>query len=429
MSRYLCKCKSSERVCPTDQDYVEHVIKLLIDTRYAQFVTEDEKRLVTLLCSGTPTQDGLDELLKIYDIEAKGGVGSMLLAYMMREHPELKFTDYETPRLKGLLDYYKFKNIKMLADFSRAAKALNRAGIYPLLLKGGAMKALRPEYARMMTDIDFLVPQERFDETMAVCKSSGFVIRANHPHSIDMITPDRKSAIDVHRFFHIDSYNGKEHLKFSPELNAALFRRSKKVAAFGAKVLIPSNEDLVFMLLVNLCKNLVCRSSLYGALFNVIDCHYLITKNIKDSNGFDWNIVFENIELTDTGLDVRIASGFITLIVPLLLPQSLYKDIELTFKEKTYCDRILLNEFVLNQIEDDCKRFKYAVLNTLGLHSPSDAPFDWSLKNILKTMKQIFRYIVYASIRRYPLCLDSYMKSIGYERYLNLAKCENARER
>ena len=126
--------------------YLENNLSItdaLIENFYNEILTESDKKLLQLSFLENPSQEDLDNLLKNWDIEAKPASKTIMLSYFMKLHPDLKFTSYEEPRLKGLLNYEKFKNMKIIAHFKKIGRELNKNNIKPLVIKGGAMKFLR----------------------------------------------------------------------------------------------------------------------------------------------------------------------------------------------------------------------------------------------------------------------------------------------
>ncbi|MGN1153328.1 MAG: hypothetical protein ACI4S3_04810, partial [Candidatus Gastranaerophilaceae bacterium] len=98
-------------VSTSDDLSVNSVIKRLTDTFSNEFLSEKDKMLLELTFSKNPTQKDLDEFLKKWDIEATGSNKSLMLAYFMKLHPQLKFTNYELLRLNGLLKFFRFANL------------------------------------------------------------------------------------------------------------------------------------------------------------------------------------------------------------------------------------------------------------------------------------------------------------------------------
>ncbi|MCL2028953.1 MAG: nucleotidyltransferase family protein, partial [Deltaproteobacteria bacterium] len=134
------------------------ITERVVRRQYQQYVMERDRVLLDLVFNSALTQKELDEAMEVCDIDVLGAAKSLMLSYIMRDFPEFKFPDYAAPRLRGLIDYFRFANIRVLSHFSKIGKALNAAGIPVLIFKGGAMKILRPELCRPMGDVDVLVP-------------------------------------------------------------------------------------------------------------------------------------------------------------------------------------------------------------------------------------------------------------------------------
>ena len=138
-----------------------HTAKQIIDAAvrdlYAKFVHESDRRLIKLAFRSHMQQKDLDLFLTKWDIESAGADRAAILAYTMKMHPNLKFDDYTGPRLKGLLNYLRFQNLELICHFSKIVRTLNQQGIVPMLIKGGAMRYMRPDLPRVMGDMDVLV--------------------------------------------------------------------------------------------------------------------------------------------------------------------------------------------------------------------------------------------------------------------------------
>ena len=222
----------------------------LIENFYNEILKDNEKELLQFIFSTNPTQEKLDELMNDWDIEVKGSAKSLMLSYMLKIHPYLKFNQYNEPRLKGLLNYFRFHNLKVIAHFTKIGKVLNKNNITPMILKGIAMKYLRPDLPRVMGDSDILVHDRDFLKSAKLAEPLGYWWEKVDIHSIDLHPIGSEAgAVDVHRFIYMET--GSER-----KLLPGLFKRSKEINAFGVKCLIPSNEDMLFIALVNLARNL-----------------------------------------------------------------------------------------------------------------------------------------------------------------------------
>ena len=87
-------------------------------------------------------------------------------------------------------------------------------------------------------------------------------------------------------------------------------------------------EDLLFISLVNMTRNLTHKTSWHGVLFALFDVKYLI----ESKKDFNWDIVIENAQKTKTQMQMCLATGFINKIVPNLLPEKINTALKLAIK-------------------------------------------------------------------------------------------------
>jgi len=306
---------------------MEYIARLL---RRQQVKPADEA-LLALVFAEKPTQAQLDETLAVCDIEVMGAHKSLMLSYLLHEHPELTPSPYAGPRLKGLVSYFRFKNLETLAHFSKIGRVLNEAGLTPLIFKGAAMKFLRPGLSRPMGDVDILVPAARFDEAVKLCRKLGYTGR-RVSHAINLMTPEGRYTVDIHHSF----FPGRG---MPPAFQQGLWARASRKQAFGVDVWLPSYEDLFFLVLVNLTRNLREKSSLAGLFYALFDCRFLFHAKA----GFDWGLVRANAGLTGMEIEVRLAAEFIKALVPSLLPD-LEAHLPLTRKVRNFFNQCVFDE-------------------------------------------------------------------------------------
>lgn len=292
---------------------INSIVNDIVKDLEKNLVTKSDGILLNLVFSDNPTQADIDLFFSNWDIEAEGGHKSILLSYFMKMHPEAIITPYAEPRLKGLLQFYRFRNMKLIAHFKKICTELRHNNIKILVLKGGAMKHLRPEFSRVMGDIDILVPEKDFEKSIRIIEKMGYTYE-KFPHSIDLHEGDSKEGIlDIHH--KIDMLSGCED-----KINRDLFSRASRENVFGVDdILIPCPEDMFFISIINLSKNLILNHSSTGILYTLFDCKYLI--DLKPD--FDWNIVRQNSIKTNTESQLLIALRFINNIVPNLLPENI----------------------------------------------------------------------------------------------------------
>ena len=310
-------------------------------------LTDSDKTLLNLVFSENPKQEDLNNCLKNYDIEVVGAHKALMLAYFMKMHPDLKYSDYVAPRLKGLLQYYRFQNIKLISHYTKICRELEKSKIDFLILKGGCMKHLRPDYPRVMGDIDILVDKKNWKKCGLISEQLGYDTCWDI-HSIDLHPKGSKEGImDIHKYIIMESENEKIVIK-------DIFKRATKQKVFGIDTLVPCNEDLFFIILVNMVRNLRHKTSYTGILYNLFDCKYLI----DSKPDFDWNIIIQNIKKTKTENHIYFAIKFLNNIVPNLLPDKIKKDKSFEKEFKKYCILLIYQRFYLWEMKQKSHQMK-----------------------------------------------------------------------
>lgn len=325
---------------------LDKLINVISSDLLTDIVKESDKILLDFVFSNEPTQQDLDNFLGKWDIEVAGGNKALMLAYFMKMHPELYYPDYVAPRLKGLLEFYRFKNIKLISHYVKICKELEKEKIDFLIFKGGCMKHLRPEFPRVMGDIDILVDEKKWKKCGEIAQKMGYDVCWDI-HSIDLHPQDKKDGImDIHKYIIMDTPKEKAILK-------DIFKRAKKEKVFGIKTLVPCREDMFFILLVNMVRNLKNQTSHGGILYNLFDCKFLI-----DSKDFDWDIIIQNARKTGTEFNIYFAIRFLNSIVPNLLPEKFKKDKYFETRFKNYCILLIYQRFFIWNLKQKCRQMK-----------------------------------------------------------------------
>lgn len=323
------------------------LFKRALDEFYAQYVIERDKVLLDIVFHKSPTQDDLDKALQQCDIEVLGSHKSLMLSYFMREHHDLTFPSYVKPRLQGLVNFYRFANIKVLSHFSKIGRVLNTHSIPILLFKGAAMKTLRPELSRPMGDVDIVIPANHMSLAIELCKKLGYHdSMTGSSNAVDIHTAANEGAVDIHSAI---LGGGKNAVTF----HQGLWKRAKKVTTFGVDVFLPSHEDLLFIVLANLTKNLRSKTSIHGLFFALLDTKFLLA----DKPDFDWSIVRQNIKDTDTKLPVRLGAEFMNRLVPGIIPE-LDVLLPITSGMEAYCNQIVFDEHYFNKRQAACQSIR-----------------------------------------------------------------------
>ena len=293
-------------------------------------------RKVLSLALSEATQAELNEALADWDIEAAPLQSVLLLAYLMKMRPDLSFPASMEPRLKGVLNFCRFQNLKLKAHFTKIARGLNEAGIPFLVLKGGAMKVYRPDFPRWMSDVDMLVREDDFAPAERLLEGLGYVPFRDR-HSTDFHLPGEKDGIaDLHRYIYMAT--GHESL-----VTEDLFRRASRQAVFSAEGLLPAAEDMVFIALVNLCHNLSERTSPGSVISSFFDLAYLVSSK----EDFDWEIVRADALKSRSQVTVSLMARLMDRFVPGVLPPSFLADDIRVAEAEEKCFHLLYRRAVL----------------------------------------------------------------------------------
>lgn len=275
-----------------------------------EVLTAEERQLLSFALAPSVSQESLDTFLEGWDIEDSPFPSILLLSYLMKTHPDLSFPDSVMPRLKGVLTYCRFQNLKLFAHFTKIAAKLASLQIAMVVLKGGAMKVYRPDFPRWMGDIDILVREQDFRQAADAIEAMGYR-PLKCAHSWDFCVGEtQEGAVDLHRYFQMNT--GKES-----SLNEGLFARAQEVNVASGKCLLPCREDMVFISLVNLYKNLSGKTSSGSVLNTFIDLDYFLGHR----DGFDWDIVRDNAHKTGTEIQVCLSAAFVSTLLPQAFPE------------------------------------------------------------------------------------------------------------
>jgi len=325
---------------------IDETVRIL----YQDLIHEQDRRLIRFSFNPDITQKDLNDFLNQWDIEAAGSNSAVILAYFMKMHPELQFNAYTGPRLKGLLKFLRFQNLELIGHFSKIVRQLNQKGITPMLIKGGAMRYLRSDLPRVMGDMDILLHSE---EELNIAKQSvlemGYSF-SDEKHSFDVHPKNNpeKGIIDIHRFFGFLP-------QLNEEINNEMFKRSTKQRIFSVDAYLPAPEDMVFICLNNLARNLKESTSIRGIPQAIFDLTYLISFK-KD---FDWNIVMRDIVLTNTHVASYLAMRFINQAVPDIFPEFLLSNKKLYRDLENFVNYDKFYSLYVHDVKFACKKLRF----------------------------------------------------------------------
>ena len=281
-------------------------------------IPPEELKLIRLAFNDKLSQKDTDDFLQNWDIERYGAHGALLLSYIQKKFPELDFHEYTGPRLAGLFNYYRFRNLELISQYKKIVEKLNESNIIPVIMKGGALKYLRPELPRIMGDIDILIPDNiQFEKAKQIILSLGYEQFCDAGHSIDFHKSGDKNngVLDMHR--RIDELMENYEL-----LNQNIISRAAKQKVFQTQSFVPCAEDLVFISLFHLAKNMLEGTCIKNFMYTIFDMEFFTSKP-----DFNWQIILQNAKDGKCRKNIYLAIIFINALLPNSVPDSLKKEL------------------------------------------------------------------------------------------------------
>lgn len=370
------------------------ICDVLIENLYNRLLTKDEKELLNLAFSNKLTEQKFSEFFKSWNYKNKTSNKLLVLTYVSKLYPNFKLD--ENPNLKSLLMQLKCANLRTISHFSKIGKALNKSGIIPIILKGGAMKYLRPDLPRIMGDIDILVKEDEFLKSIELSTPLGYYYEKICTHSVDLHdNKTNENTLDIHKFIYFASKHDKE-------LTQDFYKRAQEKEIFGIKALIPCFEDMLFITLVNLVKNLRESTSKANLIFNLFDCKFLI----ENKENLNWDIINQNAEKINVQKELNFAIKFIEKYIK---NTSFDKINKISDKDiEKYAITLLYDRFYLDEIRIKCRAMK--------LDEIIKKPDKWANYLLLKPKYQILKLF-----RKHPKSIKLFIKNLNkdYKNYTN----------
>ena len=234
-----------------------------------------EPGLKRLILQENGTQEDLDAFLKDWDIDKAPIRLIILLAYVMKTRPDLRFPGIVAPRFNGVLSYSRFKNLRTEAIFHDIIKLFKDKGLRFIVIGNMAMRSFCPDHPWWIDSIDILVPEEERDSAIKTASSM-----------------ENGDILNIHSTYY--------------PVSEAVFKRS-------------CPEDMAFFSLVDLYENLIGGQSLDNCLTSLLSIKYLV----KSKEDFDAGIVLENALFSNKSFQVSLASKAIAALLPGLVPDQL----------------------------------------------------------------------------------------------------------
>lgn len=365
----------------------KNVVNKLIKRFFDELLLKNDENLLKLTFSKNVSQEDVNLLLSSYDKEDLNGTHFLLIDYLQKEHGNIDIPENLKFPIANFLRLQKLQNLKVISHFKKIGNGINSKNIPFMIMKGGVMKFLRPNYLRAMGDIDVLVPEQYFEETKKIPAEIGYEYM-DFVNSIDLHPKNsEEGTVDIHGWIEM----GTDY-KYERTINSDLFSRAKEETVFGVNALVPCNEDLFFLTLVNTAKNLRAKTSPHSAVFSLSDCKYLI----DSKENFDWNIVIENSKKTKTEAQVVFTVKFINTIVPNLIPEEFLKSLISEKDLRNYCKEVTFTRYIYNplQVKSRDEKFVEDVKNLKDFGNYIALKFTYKILKRFRKNKN-FMHIVY----------------------------------
>ena len=318
------------------------ISKHIVNKFKNQYISENDLKLINIALKNDVSQKEFDDFIRNWDIEKEGGHKALLLSFFMKNHPEIQIPKYAEPRLKGLLQYFRFRNMNLIAHFKKICSRLKQNSIPVLIIKGAAMRHYRQDIPRLMGDIDVLVIDKNLQKSKNIVKDLGYTY-IEYPHSIDLhIGENNEGIVDIHS--QMDLMSEKQTL-----INQDIFSRAHLDKVFGIEnIFVPSIEDMLFISLINMVKNLIRRTSIASILYTVFDCKYLI----ESKPDFNWEIIKQNTTKTETAPLIYIAIKFIKELAQINIPDMFEEEFN------SYTTKFIYNKYLLPRMKEKSHSIK-----------------------------------------------------------------------
>ena len=159
------------------------------------------------------------------------------------------------PFLAGILASARRRNAALRRQLAEAAALLNGIGVQPVLLKGAARlhdRLYAERGARLMGDLDLLVPEDRLEAGQACMLAAGYCERlpdfAPPPggmhHAAMLLRADWPAAVELHRCLSVPPFD-----RMLPP--GAMAARSTPVDLDGPRARLPAPDDQLLHLVLH----------------------------------------------------------------------------------------------------------------------------------------------------------------------------------
>jgi hypothetical protein len=197
-----------------------------------------EQRLLSLLFKEHVSIEEIEYQLQGLSIDSANHNYLLMLAHFGYQVDWMGFPEHVIPQLKGINRYYQVQNALMLQKLFMTVQKLNEKNIYPLLLKGAAMRLqFAPGVSRMMADVDLALEGEEYEKALSIVQDMGaeYVGEAKHSNTYKL----GKTDFDIHHVI----------FKNNLEKGSDIWERVEQIEVNGCQFRVLSPIDMFVHLL------------------------------------------------------------------------------------------------------------------------------------------------------------------------------------
>ena len=208
--------------------------------------------------------------------------------------------------LRELHQLSKERNAQLRAQLLEAVRQLNRIAITPVLLKG-AMHLVTDVYgdtgARIMTDIDLLVPREKIEECLTALHALGYEAdkdihndyHEDHHHCAPLFRPGDYGSLEIHR-----SLTENTYADILPTEIGLAEAQPLEFWGLSMKVLSPTHR-----LLHNILHSQLLDHNYADGIFPLRSLHEVTTEHSANQERVNWSIIQTQMKRHNRGKVLR----------------------------------------------------------------------------------------------------------------------------
>ena len=243
-------------------DYTMRTVALLCNELGVQ---DNEVRLIRLYAAKEQDPEAWERFFAGIDMDRERFAFNCMLARLGARFDWECVPEALAPRLQGVRKLFQVKNMALMSRALKLMGVIQEAGIPMLVMRGGALRMeLLPDVPQKMTDVDVVVPKDRFAECLQVLKEGGCNVDGYWSHSVDVSVGD-EPCIDVHWCM----FKSNVH---SDEPTDRIRQRGRQVTKSGVTFCVPSPEDTFLNILTNAASNYIMLQNSKGSVSWLADC-------------------------------------------------------------------------------------------------------------------------------------------------------------